>query len=158
MIYTSILSRWLDCDYINLGCSGSDKGEDALAEYFSSVNMSAFVYAYGYNAPSVEHYENTYYPFYKIIRNKNPKLPIVMMSSPIYIDIKNEKDLYIQKREVVLKAYERALGEGDCNIYFIDGFTLLGNSDATVDTTHPSDLGFYNMAKEIYPILKKILF
>ena len=155
MTYTSILSRLLDCDYINLGCSGSDRGEEALAQYISNVQMSAFIFAYGYNAPSVGHYEKTYYPFYKIIRDKNPKLPIFMMSSPVCLDIKNEKDIYIQKREVVLKAYERARSEGDRNIYFIDGFTLLQSSDATVDSTHPSDLGFYNMAEEIYPILKQ---
>ena len=157
MTYTAILSRWLDSDYINLGCSGSDRGEEALAQYISNVQMSAFIFAYGYNAPSVWHYEKTYYPFYKIIRDKNPKLPIFMMSSPVCLDIKNEKDIYIQKREVVLKAYERARSEGDRNIYFIDGFTLLQSSDATVDTTHPSDLGFYNMAEEIYPILKNVL-
>ena len=157
MTYSSILSRWLDADYINLGCSGSDKGEAALAEYIKDVKMSVFVHAYGYNAPTLEHYENTYYSFYKIIREKNPYLPIIMMSSPVCIEVKEEKDIYIQKREVVLKAYQKALREGDCNIHFIDGFTLLGSSDATVDATHPSDLGFYNMANVIYPVLKTIL-
>lgn len=157
MTYSSILSRWLDADYINLGCSGSDKGEAAIAEYIKDVKMSAFVHAYGYNAPTVEYYENTYYPFYETVRQKNPDLPIIMMSSPVCIEVKNEPELYIKKREVVLKAYKRARGEGDGNVYFIDGFTLLDSCDATVDTTHPSDLGFYNMAKGIYPVLEKIL-
>ena len=81
--YPSLLSRWLDADFINLGFSGNDKGEPALAHYIASLEMSAFVYGYGYNARTIEHYKNTYYPFYEIIRKKNPELPIIMMSSPI---------------------------------------------------------------------------
>ena len=60
----------------------------------------------------------------------------------------------------ILKTYENALAKGDKNVYFIDGGTLFGDEDrtlCTLDTIHPNDLGFYRMAKRIYPIIKDIL-
>ena len=156
--YIPTLSRWLDADFINLGFSGNDKGEEALAHHIASLDMSAFVYGYGYNIPTVEHYENTHYPFYEIVRKKNPELPIIIMSSPMCPKLKNKNQLsfFAKAREVAINSFEKAKKNGD-NVYFIDGFTLLENPDATVDCTHPTDLGFYEMAKKIYPILKKIL-
>lgn len=44
--YQSIISRNLDCDYINLGFSGSAKGEAEMAGYISGLKMSMFVYDY----------------------------------------------------------------------------------------------------------------
>lgn len=38
--YQAVLSRRLDCDYINLGFSGSALGEDEIAEYISKLDMS----------------------------------------------------------------------------------------------------------------------
>ena len=156
--YVPVLSRMLDADYINLGFSGNDKGERALAEHIAAIDMSAFVYAYGYNAPTVEHYENTHYPFYKIVREKNPDLPIVIMTSPIcpVIKLKDQMEKFSALRDVAIRNYEKAKADGD-NVYFIDGFTLLENPDSTVDCTHPTDLGFYEMANKIYPVLKNIL-
>ncbi len=164
--YTNILSRWLDCDIINLGFSGSDQGEQALAKHIASLDMSAFVHGYAYNAQSIAFLESTYYPFYKTIRESNPTLPIIMMTSPVSLNIKEDitgtdlGELVTDKRAVIMKAYLKALSEGDKNVYFVDGFSLLGTVEAiegTVDRTHPTDLGFYNMAKTLYPVLNYIL-
>ena len=157
--HTAILSRWLESDFINLGFSGKDKGEEALAKYISTLDMSAFVYAYGYNAPTAEHFRKTYYPFYEIIRKERPELPIIMMGSPIcpLIKSKTKMILFEEKRKITKEAFEKARQNGDNNIYYIDGFTLLENPDSTVDGTHPSDLGFYDIANAVYPVLKEIL-
>lgn len=157
--YTALLSRWLDMDFINLGFSGNDRGEEALANYIASIKMSALVYGYGYNAPSVEHYEKTHYPFYEIIRKNNPDLPIIIMSVPIcpILKIKDKLDFYMKVRDVAIESFEKAKKNGD-NVYFIDGLTLLENPESTVDATHPTDLGFFEMAEKIYPILKTILY
>jgi hypothetical protein len=162
MCHTNILSRLLDSDIINLGLSGSDKGEPALAEYVSNLEMSAFVHGYGYNSPSLEYFEKTYYPFYKIIREKNPNLPIIMMSVPVAATLKEAKRMVILdgRREITLSAYLKALEEGDKNVWFVDGFAALGaeGEEATVDGAHPTDMGFMNMAKILYPILTKAIY
>lgn len=161
-VYTSLLSRWLDFDYRNLGFSGSDRGEPALAEYIATLPMSAFVYAYGFNAPTLEHYEDTHYPFYKIIREKQSKLPIIILTPPWY---PYEKDAALVEkisgiRRIAMDTYLKACSEGDKNIYFVDGFEALGGmeaSDCSVDGIHPTDHGFYNMARSLYPVLGTVL-
>ena len=161
-VYTAHLSRWLDTNYINLGFSGNDRGEPALAEYIKTIKMSAFVYAYGFNTPTLEHYENTHYPFYKIIRESNPKLPIIIFTPPWCPHMKATAT--VKKvggtRDIAMNTYLRAKAEGDKNIYFVDGFEALGGieaSDCTVDGIHPTDLGFYNMSKALQPVLKFVL-
>lgn len=162
MSHTNILTRMLDCDTVNFGFSGSDRGETALAEYMAKLPMSVFVHGYGYNAPSLEHYANTYYPFYRIIREHNPTLPIIMVSNPVCCDIKDPSrtDYLTRRRAITIRAYTDALESGDKNVYFRDGFDALGEldaADATADGTHPTDLGFMNMARQLYPLLKKLL-
>ena len=158
MTYPAILSRWLGCDFINLGFNGSDWGEATIAEYISALPMSAYIHGYGYNEPSLEDYPDKHYRFYKIIRGKNPELPIIMMSSPVEISIQEKASgmRLAEKRKGVMSSYIRALQDGDTNVYFVDGFSGLGDemaTDATVDGTHPTDLGFWNIAKKLYPIL-----
>ena len=154
--YNALLSLWLDVDYYNFGFSGSAKGELEIADYINTIEISAFVYDYDHNAPSVEHLENTHYPFYKRIREKNPNIPIIMMSRPNFGYWPDDGD----RRAVVKSTYKKAKAEGDNNVYFIDGELFFGTEDrqaCTIDTTHPNDLGFYRMAKVIEPVLKEAL-
>ncbi len=154
--YSAILSRHLNFDYVNLGFSGSAKGEPEMAEYISSFDMSAFIYDYDHNADSPEDLANTHEPFFKIIREKHPTLPVIMMTRP---KCKYNRD-EILRREIVKRTYHNAVNDGDKNVYFIDGETFYGDSDrnaCSIDDVHPNDLGFYRMAEKIEPILEKIL-
>ena len=152
--YQGHLSRWLDCDYINLGFSGNGKGEPEIAEYLASLSASVFVLDYDFNAPSVEHLQKTHYPLYKTIRDKNPDTPIIFISRPVKL-----RD-YVERRAVIYDTYQKAKKDGDKNVWFIDGITLFGDKDAdacTVDCVHPNDLGFYRMAEGIRPVLEEAL-
>ena len=156
MTYESILSRKLDFDYINLGFSGNARGEKEMAEYIADLDMSVFVYDYDHNAPSVEHLEATHEPFFKLIREKNPDLPVIFMSRPKYYLTEVE----IERKNIIEKTYNNAVNNGDENVYFIDGTTLMNDEiceNGTVDGCHPTDLGFFSMAKRIMPLLEKIL-
>jgi hypothetical protein len=155
--YTAALSRKLNMDYINFGFSGSAKGEPGMAEFIASVPMSIFVMDYDYNAPDAEHLQKTHEPFFRIIREKNPELPIVMLSNPNYKlnPEKNEKRL-----AVIRKTYENAKARGDENVYLISGESFYGDDDiyaCTVDLIHPNDHGFALMAKEIRKTLEPLL-
>ena len=59
--YESVISRNIDCDYINLGFAGCAKGEEEIAEYISEIDMSAFIMDYDHNAPDSEHLKKTHY-------------------------------------------------------------------------------------------------
>ena len=154
--YNAIISRHLDTDYINLGFSGSAKGEPEMANYISGIDMSIFVYDYDHNAPNVEHLEATHEPFFKRIREARPTLPIVMMTRPKASYNEDEK----RRREVVRATYENALAKGDGNVYFLDGETFYGENDrelCSMDVIHPNDLGFHRMAAVVEPLIKELL-
>ncbi|MEE1238865.1 MAG: SGNH/GDSL hydrolase family protein [Acutalibacteraceae bacterium] len=152
--YTAIISRRLCAEYINLGFSGNAKGEKAMAEYIASLKMSAFVLDYDHNAPNPEHLANTHENFFKTVREKNPTLPIVMVSRPntLYNTLDDAK-----RRQVIFKTYLNAKSAGDNNVYFVDGssFLLCDTADTQiVDQCHPSDAGFLRMAEIIGGVLK----
>ncbi|MBQ9747583.1 MAG: hypothetical protein IJV98_02250 [Clostridia bacterium] len=155
--YNAMLSRWLNMDYINFGFSGSAKGEPEMAEFIAALPMSVFVMDYDYNAPDVAHLAKTHEPFFRIIREKNPTLPIIMLSNPNYAfdPATNEARL-----AVIRATYENAVKNGDRNVYLISGKTFFGEDDiyaCTMDNVHPNDNGFYRMATELRKTLEPVL-
>lgn len=154
--YTALLSNRLDFDYYNLGFSGSAMGEKEMAEYIADMDMSAFVFDYDHNAPNLEHLKSTHEPFFKIIRERHPDLPIIMMSKP---KAKYENGDLLRK-EVIKATYENAKKNGDKNVYFVDGETFFGETEREIcstDSTHPNDIGFLRMADILEPVFKKAL-
>ena len=146
--YENRIIRELGIDYINLGFSGSARGEDTMAEYIANLDMSVFVYDYDYNAPTVEHLQQTHEKMFRTIRAKHPDLPVIMLTRPKFRLNAEEEE----KRAIVKQTYENALASGDQNVYFIDGPTLMqyAENDCAVDGAHPNDLGFYSMAKVLF--------
>lgn len=154
--YQSLVSNRLDANYINLGFSGNARAEDPIAEYISNLDMSVFVYDYDHNAPSVEHLEKTHQKMFQKIRDKNPDLPIVLVSRPHYYLLDHEK----RRLEIITKTYNDAKAAGDGNVYLIDNVALtqLCKNEGTVDDCHPNDLGFASMANAVGDVLEKILY
>ena len=164
MAYYNILSRWLDIEIINLGFSGNGWGDIELAHVINKINdVNMVILEYEGNGADKHRMKYNLEPFIDTIRNKNPEIPILLITKrmfPNYIFKQAEIDLrnyyYNFQKEMVLKKKN----EGDNNIYFIDGSYLFGKKDyfeCCVDGIHPTDLGFYKMAKTLYPKLKKIL-
>lgn len=153
--YQAIIHRQLKCDYVNLGFSGNAKAEGVMMDYIAGIPMRMFVYDYDHNAPDAEHLRATHYMGYRTIREKQPDVPIIMMTRPkFYL---NEEEL--ERNAVVRATYDAAVGAGDTNVYFIDGRELLDPDTmehALVDNCHPTDLGFYSMAKRLLPLLKEL--
>lgn len=152
--YESIVSRALQADYINLGFSGSARAEDEIADYISTLKMSAFIYDYDYNAPSVEHLKATHRRMFSKIRSNNPDLPIIILSRPEF----SLNDEGKQRLEIIKATYTEALEADDKNTYFISGPELMSliQNEGTVDGCHPNDAGFYSMAQALIKQLKAI--
>ncbi len=153
--YQGFISRWLDADYINLGFSGNARGEKLMAEYIASLDMSAFVLDYDHNAPNSQHLEATHEAFFKCVRAHHPDIPIIVMNRPKrFLNSMELHNLNIIKRTV-----ENAQLAGDKNVYFVSGKELMAlcSDEGTVDGTHPTDLGFFSMAKCLEPILRSAL-
>ncbi len=155
MSYPAMLSRRFQYDFINLGFSGSATGEDSIANYIKALDMSVFVYDYDYNAAEITLLEKTHERMFKIIRDANPVLPIIMMPRPKWrYGPKEQKRL-----EIIKRTYQNAIDSGDKNVYFIENYELMAlcKDDGTVDACHPNDFGFASMASAVGDVLEKIL-
>ena len=142
--YQAVISRRFNCDYVNLGFSGSGRAEDAIIDYIKNLEMSMFVSDYDYNAPTIEHLEKTHEKLYKAVRETHPDIPIIMMTAPKFIC--NED--YANRVILIKRNYDNAVAAGDKNVYFITGRELmkLCGNEGTVDGIHPTDFGFASMA------------
>lgn len=155
--YPAIVSRWLDTEFLNLGFSGSAKGEPAMARYIAGLDPSVFVMDYDHNAPSAEHLADTHEPFFRTVRAAHPDLPVVFVSRPVFFEPlrDEEKRDNDRRREIIRKTYENAVAAGDKNVAFVDGGTFADGLPAvlragcTQDGVHPSDAGFALMAQKI---------
>ena len=160
LTYPAMISRELNMDYKNIGFSGMAKGERPLAEWMATLPMSVFVCDYDYNAPTPEHLENTHYPLYEIIREKNPDLPYIMVTRPTYWMKLTEFEDILKRRDIVMTSYLKARALGDKNVYFVDGTSFYAKPhlcDCSVDSVHPNDMGFANMADSIGTVIRHIL-
>ncbi|MBE6553793.1 MAG: hypothetical protein E7666_05560 [Ruminococcaceae bacterium] len=159
LTYPSILTRDLNIDVYNLGFSGNAKGERPMAEWIATLPMSIFVCDYDHNAPTPEYLEETHYPFYEVIREKNPDLPYVMITRPNFWTCWKDHEVIMKRREVVMRSYLKARETGDRNVYFIDGFdfwTAPHTYECSMDGIHPNDIGFVRMADNIGTVLRYI--
>ncbi|MCR4718952.1 MAG: SGNH/GDSL hydrolase family protein [Firmicutes bacterium] len=156
MSYQSIILRQTGCDFVNLGFSGNAKAEEEIADYIKKLDMSLFVYDYDHNAPTLKHLEDTHEKMFKSIREKNPELPVIMMTRPKHTLTDEEKE----RRHIIENTYNNAVGAGDKNVYFISGEELSAycKDDGTVDGCHPNDLGFASIAKVLGETIERILF
>ncbi|MFA6103489.1 MAG: SGNH/GDSL hydrolase family protein [Victivallaceae bacterium] len=151
--YAAMLCRAVDAPLINLGFSGSGCGEIAIARAVADLKLSAVVMDYDHNAPSVNHLARTHESFFRALREKQPELPVIIMSK---CDFKGTKD-EIKRREVIRKTYENAVKAGDKKVWFIDGETLFGSENRDACGCHPNDLGFYRIYRAVLPVLQLAL-
>ncbi len=149
--YVARLSRKLDTNFWCLGFGGLAKGEVEIAKYIAEQKMSMFIYDYDHNAPTVAHLAETHERMFRIIREKNPTLPILMISRP---NVCPDSEA---RFEVIKRTYDNARARGDENVYILKGTDFFGEEglDFTTDGTHPSDLGYYFMTERIYPTIRK---
>lgn len=151
------LSRLLDADVINLGFSGSGNAEPAMLEYLAGLDASAYIFDYNFYLSRPERVLPPHFDVYMALREKNPKTPILMIDKPGYMFAGRN---YAVRSEMIRSTYEKAVALGDGLVDFMDAKELFGDEcpeDCLVDTDHPNDLGFYRMAENIYPKLRRLL-
>ncbi len=151
--YQAYVSRMFEVDHINLGFSGSARGEDAIIDYMQTLDMSVFVCDYDHNAPSVSHLQNTHEKLVQAIRKAHPDIPIIIMCRPAY----HMADEVRQRLEIVKQTYRNAVAAGDRKVYLVEETALNGEcgKEGTVDITHPNDFGFAVMAKAVCECIEK---
>jgi hypothetical protein len=162
MAYTNILSRLLKEECVNLGFSANGKGDAIVAECMAQMGATCFILDYVANC-SVELYKETLLTFIRILKNKKPHVPVfvvlVLRRSLQYFldDLEITQDPKDELGDFIPETINQMKKEGHSQIYFIDSSKLLGEDfeEKTVDGLHPTDLGFYYIAKNLYGILRQ---
>lgn len=163
MCYTNILSRRMNREFINLGFSGSGKGEPELAHILASISDPAcLVLDYEANSVSLERYAETLPQFIRIYREAHPTVPILVLSRlpfPYTCFDPVDAELHQARKLMQMTLVESLRQAGDWNIHFYDGEKLLPQHahECFVDGTHPNDLGFMQIANGLEPVLREIL-
>ena len=156
--YAAHLSRMLNADYINLGFSGNGNAEPAMMEYLKSLPASAYIYDYNYYSDRPERILPPHLSIYEDLRAANPMAAILMVDKPSTIYSPRN---YETRNEIIRASYLETVRRGDDLVAYLDGKDFFGHDvphDAcVVDSDHPNDLGFWQMAKALYPLLCELL-
>ena len=160
MAYTAILGRMLDQPAINLGFSGNGPMDLEMATFLTELDPAIYVLDCLPNMSAAMVTERAE-AFVKILRRARPETPIVLIENITYQNaefVSARGDSYTAKNAALRDSYKRLTESGIKNLHYVRGDDLLGHDgDATVDGTHPTDLGFWRMAEALQPVLSGIL-
>lgn len=160
MVHTAILGRWLDAPVVNLGFSGNGRMEAEVATLMADIDASVFVIDCLPNISAGDVTTRTE-PLVKILRKAHPTTPIVLVEDRSYTDsffLASKRERNLTSRVALKAVFERLKTSGDENLYYIAGEDLIGDDgEGTVDSSHPTDLGFLRQSEAFMKVLRPIL-
>lgn len=160
MVHTAIIGRKLNRPVINLGFSGNGKMEPELANLLSEIDASLYVLDCLPNMSASEVSERVI-PFVQILRTAHSTTPILLVEDRSYSNsflVTGSKERNTSNRKALRGCYEKLMSEGVKQIGYLEGEKLLGDdNEGTVDSSHPTDLGFLRQAEAMLPILQSLL-
>ncbi|QCT01927.1 hypothetical protein E6C60_1209 [Paenibacillus algicola] len=163
MLHTNMLSRHIPLEFLNLGFSGSGRGEPEVIELIAGIkNPGCIILDYEGNCKSTELFRQTLPESIAICRARHPSVPILISSRMKYAREAERKELRntrLERKELEQELVRKLRQEGDFHVYFFDGSDLLGQyyQECTVDGAHPTDLGYWHLAKGYEPVLRALL-
>lgn len=158
MASSNILSRKLSRHVVNLGFSGSGRGEPEVAHVLAELDP--VMYLLDFEANAWADYPERLAEFIRILREAHPTTPILVVSCYHYTKRYAAEEATRRRNS---RAQDKIVADwqkkGDKNIWSLNGRKQLGKygAAATVDGVHATDLGFQLQAEFLYPHLKKIL-
>lgn len=161
MAYTNILSRALNREVVNLGFSGSGKGEPAVIQAIATIPDPRLI-VLDYEANTQGDLAQTLPAAIDTLRSWHRAVPILVVSRFSFAkDLTHDDVLHARNanRDLQAEVVATRREAGDPNVHFLDGSTLLGPDahECTVDGVHPTDLGFLQMARSFEPVLRNLI-
>ena len=160
MSHVAMLGRRIDRPVVNLGFSGNGRMEPEVGRFVAEIDASVFVIDCLPNLDGRAVAERTM-PLVTAIRERRPGVPIVLVEDRTYADAPfsaSRSRRNTLNREALRRAWTEMTDAGMKNIHLVDGETLLGDDgEATVDGSHPTDLGFARQADALEPIIRECL-
>jgi len=160
MCHPAMLGRTFNREVINLGFSGNGRMEPEVMKLVAELDPAVFVLDCLPNMQAKDVRERAV-PGVKILRAAHPDTPILLVEDRNY-----ENSWLVQSRHDSNEANHVALSEAmDAlkfdnvpKIFYLKADDLLGHDgEGTIDSSHPTDLGFTRQAAEFERVLRPIL-
>jgi lysophospholipase L1-like esterase len=160
MAIPAILGRRLNIPVINLGFSGNGRMEVEVGRLLAELDAEVFVLDCLPNLTSEETAQRTE-PLVRLLREAKPATPILLVEDRVFpnaVVLPDRMREHNERHRALREAYDRLTASGVQNLHYLEGDTLLGpDGEATVDGSHPSDLGMMRYAEAYERILRSIL-
>ncbi|MBP5621399.1 MAG: SGNH/GDSL hydrolase family protein [Thermoguttaceae bacterium] len=159
--YTAMLDRRLGVPVLNLGFSGAACMELPVAELLAEIDAEIYVLD---SLPNMtpEMVAERALPFIKKIRESRPNVPILLVEDRCLSNtwiLPAQQDFHKRNHAELKKVYDE-LKADDPNLYYLSADALLGEDldyDATMDSSHPNDLGMWRQCNALESALRPIL-
>lgn len=160
MVHTAILGRKWDRPVINLGFSGNGTMDPEMAELLGELDAAVYVIDCLPNM-NAEQVAERVVPLVKIIRKARPETPIVLAEDRTYSNaflIEGSRNRQAASRKALREGIAKLRSEGVSGLYELPGMTQLSaDGEGTVDGSHPTDLGFADMADAFGKVIDPLL-
>ncbi len=156
----AILGRRLRRPFINLAFSGNGRMEPAVADLLAELDPCLFVVDCLPNMTAAEITERTV-PLVERIRQDRPQTPILLVEDRTYGNTRffpAKMERHRSSRAALRAAWHELTAQGSGNLHYLDGDGLLpDDGEATVDSSHPTDLGMVAYADAYEAAIRPIL-
>jgi lysophospholipase L1-like esterase len=160
MAIPAILGRRLNVPVINLGFSGNGKMEPEVGTLLTELEAEVYVVDCLPNI-TVEETALRTEPFVRLLREARPTTPILLVEDRVFpnsVALPVQMEEHQERHKALRTTYERLVASGVKGLFYVPGGDLLGaDGDATVDGSHPSDLGMVRYADAYEKILRVAL-
>lgn len=160
MPHPAILGRRFERPVVNLGFSGNGRMETEVAELMAEIDAAVYIIDCLPNIGANDVLARTKLCV-AILRKAHPDTPILLVEDRSYADaflISSKRERNRTSREALRKVFDELKSAGDDHLYYLEGEHLLGDdNEGTVDSSHPTDLGFMRQADAFAEVLKPIL-
>lgn len=158
--HPAILGRRLDRPVVNLGFSGNGKMEPEVGALLTEIDAAVYVIDCLPNMQGTEVAERAE-PLVRQLREARPETPIVLVEDRTYANswiFPSKRKRHEESRAALVRAYDSLVSSGVKNLFYLEGDGLLGeDTEGTIDSSHPNDLGFMRQADAFEPVLRKAL-
>lgn len=159
MTHPAILGRRFDRPVINLGFSGNGTMDASMGDLLNELDVAVYCIDCLPNmmGPTVAERAE---PLVRQIRAVHADTPIVLVEDRTYSNsyfFPDKQQRHADSRAALRAAFDKLKAEGDENLYYLEGDKLLLTTDSTVDSSHPTDLGFVEQANAFEEVLRPIL-
>ena len=160
MAYPAILGRRLNLPTLNFGFSGNGHMEPKVVALLAELDPCVYVIDCLPNMPAPLVQERAA-PLVRALRHAHPATPIVLVEDRTYPGAEFRPalmDMNRTRRAALRASYRQLLDEGVSGLLYVSGEILLGDDgESTADGSHPTDLGFTQIAGALEPVIRAAL-